>query len=243
MRPAKLRQTYTAIKRKDRSAREAWLRETAPINQADPLGFTLLHYATEEGNLDTTEFLIAQRADVNAATAYGYTPLHYAARHEDTALTQRLLTSGGDPDAEITKGRLRGWKPLHVAYAYEHVEVAALLASRTRDPTDITVKPRQHAIQGPYEIVLAYDSWPHPEQIEPTRRRCPQCGEKAIYRVGYTAEGSGVHADRFELHQCGNCRAKFWETAFRGHMRPWKTLGRYLNPWHPKDPHPEDFGS
>ena len=237
-----MRTQYLEIKREGRSALQAWLADDHSIDQPDKFTFTLLHYAAEDGNVGVSQLLLSQGADVNAQTAYGYTPLHYAARHAEVNLAQILLEAGADPDAQLTKGRLQGWKPLYFAYSYENADVVTLLESCTKILPTESIQPHQHAIRGPYEVVLASDSWPHPAEIQPTRRRCPKCREKAIYNVGYTADGSGLHADRIELFQCGNCRAKFFEqTPLQSRMRNWKALTKsYAD--HRSDPHPDDFG-
>jgi hypothetical protein len=237
-----LLQQHLEIKRGGQPALQTWLEAGQDVDQEDAFGFTLLHYAAEHGNVDVVRWLLSQGANVNAQTAYGYTPLHYAARHAEAKLGHVLLAAGADPNAQLTKGRLRWWKPLYFAYSYESADVVALLKPDTEMSQSRTIEPRQHAIRGPYKVVQAYDSWPHPAEIQPTRRRCPECRERAIYNVGYTADGGGLHADRIELFQCGNCSAKFFEQMpLRGNMRPWKALIKsYAD--HRSDPHPTNFG-
>lgn len=240
MNESDLLQQYREIKRGGLPPLQAWLAAGHPVDQRDPFGYTLLHYAAEDGNLDIARSLLAQGAVVHARTAYGYTPLHYAARRADPAPAATLLAAFADPNAQLTKGRLRWWKPLYFAYSYDSAAVIALLAPHTQMPKSKVIALRQHALRGPYEIVAAYDSWPHPADIEPTPYRCLHCGEQAIYNVGYTADGGGVHADRLELFQCGNCSARFIEqTPLRGALRPWEALKHYD---FRSDPHPTNFG-
>ncbi len=232
-----LHPTYLDLKRAGQPALQAWVDARHNIQQQDQFGFTLLHYAAEDGNLELAQWLLAQGADVNAPTLYGYTPLHYAARHTAAELAQVLLEAGANPNAQLTQGRLRWWKPLYFAYSYESAAVIVLLSPSTRMPKGKVIASQQHALRGPYEIVQAYDSWPHPAEIQPTAYRCLACGEQAIYNVGYTADGGGIHADRLELFQCGNCSAKFFTV--RGDLRPWQQLKAYD---FSSDPHPTNFG-
>lgn len=217
---------------------EALCRAGAVLDVADSWGYTPLHEAVARQEETAVYFLLAQGANVNVASRYGFTPLHLAARAGDVALAQQLLAAGADPTARLSDGRCVGWTALDTAVAYAQEPIITLLTPIS-PPAQTTAG--QHALTGPYRVVQAYDSWPHPAQIEPASGQCPQCGEPMLYNTGYTAEGSGYDAERIELFQCGNCRTKWWQTMSAREYREWSKLGHFIDGRFPRDPFPGDF--
>lgn len=64
---------------------------------SDQFGFTHLHFAAEQGDLELAGELIQHRAMVAASNRTGYTALHYAARKDIVKLIRLLLDHGADP--------------------------------------------------------------------------------------------------------------------------------------------------
>lgn len=217
---------------------ELLLAHGADANAADKQGHTPLHEAVRRRLGTAVNLLLANGADVNAATLFGYTPLHDAARKGSLPLLELLLAAGANPAARLTAGRLQGWTPLDVAMAYGRVRLIPHLAPISPEPV---ASRGQHRLQGVYRVVQAYDTWPRPEQMQATTQTCPDCGEPTLTNTGYTAEGSGYDAERIELFQCSNCRAKWWQTMSARTFHPWSELGHFIDPHFPRDPFPGDF--
>lgn len=81
----------------------------------DENGQTLLHHATDAGDLALSQALVKQGYDVNAAASNGETPLHKAAWHGWVPLVKFLLDKGAKTDSN-TKSKLGPiGTPLHQA--------------------------------------------------------------------------------------------------------------------------------
>jgi ankyrin repeat protein len=77
------------------------------VDTADPRGFTALHVAAQQHELEMMRELLRAGADVNARNIYGNTPLWvavFASKGQGDAI-QLLLAAGADPDALNTSGR------------------------------------------------------------------------------------------------------------------------------------------
>lgn len=60
-------------------------------------GWTPLHYAAMEGNIDIITLLLKHHPEVNAVTSYGVTPLHIAVSMHNEETVRTLLTAGANP--------------------------------------------------------------------------------------------------------------------------------------------------
>lgn len=75
------------------------LRNGASVNAEDSSGYTALHYAVRNAQLQLCEMLLQQGANVNARTRYGQaTALHRAAMHGRIDIVELLLRYGADPN-------------------------------------------------------------------------------------------------------------------------------------------------
>jgi ankyrin repeat protein len=80
--------------------------------------------ATERGDIEQMQGLLAQRVEVNARNPQGWTSLHVAAAGGDIAVVELLLRHGADVNAQSHVGAT----PLDNAITYsQHRAVVALL--------------------------------------------------------------------------------------------------------------------
>ena len=133
-----LRKQYLEIKRDGQPALRAWLDAGKGIHQPDEFGFTLLHYAAEDGNLDVARLLLSQGADVNAQTAYGYTPLHDSVLGNNPDIIQLLLDAGADSAARVERGIHHGHTALEIARIERKEHAIRLLEPISPEPRSLT---------------------------------------------------------------------------------------------------------
>ncbi|CAK9859996.1 unnamed protein product [Sphagnum jensenii] len=69
------------------------------INLKDTSGCTLLHLASQIGDLSLVELLLQHRAEVNITDSQGRTPLHYCILSSKNLCAKLLLTRGSNPGA------------------------------------------------------------------------------------------------------------------------------------------------
>ena len=81
----------------------------ASIKDCTTLGVTLLHIASESGNLELVRLLIREGADVNALDEDGETPLHGAISINNYDIAELLMESGADMSNTTPDGKT----PLH----------------------------------------------------------------------------------------------------------------------------------
>jgi hypothetical protein len=92
----------------------------ALVDREDDYGFTPLHLATGEGQVEIVKFLISAGADVNAKGPYGWTSLHMAAGMNSSEMVAMLITAAADPNLKMELGNT----PLHSAVYLGSIDVA-----------------------------------------------------------------------------------------------------------------------
>lgn len=73
-------------------------------HQTTPEGYTALHLATKEGNLETVKVLLAARANPNAIDFKGQTPLHLASLYRKRDVAGELFKYQADPNIAAFDG-------------------------------------------------------------------------------------------------------------------------------------------
>lgn len=75
------------------------IREGAPLDAFDAIGYAPLHHAVRNGRFEMVRLLLDAGADLNArdAGAGGITPLAVAAAHAAPRMVEFLLQFGADP--------------------------------------------------------------------------------------------------------------------------------------------------
>jgi len=115
------------------------LRNGVPVNQPSHANCTALHWACENGHLETVRVLIQYRADINACNMNDITPVTAAARHGRLEIVQELLSrrasathctsrhSASAPSSSSLSSSSSTAGPLHVASEYGHLHVVHAL--------------------------------------------------------------------------------------------------------------------
>ncbi len=94
-----------AAMRGDAAAVQALLGQGADVNAAQGDGMTALHWAALNGDLKTTNLLLAAKAKTEVVTRLGaYTPLHLASSRGQAAVVARLLEAGSHVAAVTDTG-------------------------------------------------------------------------------------------------------------------------------------------
>jgi ankyrin repeat protein len=93
-----------AVKRQDRAAVTALLKQNADVKAKQPDGATALHWAAHWDDLDVAAQLLRAGADVNAANDFGVTPLSIACTNASAPMVNRLLTAGANPNLALASG-------------------------------------------------------------------------------------------------------------------------------------------
>lgn len=92
---------------------------------------SVLHYAAMMGNSKAIEDLLALGANINLPGNGGQTPLLTAIKSNDQSLeTVRLLVENG---ADVNRGDVSGWTPLHEACSKGDLELVKYLVSKGAD--------------------------------------------------------------------------------------------------------------
>ena len=86
-------------------------------------GYTPLHWASVNGQLETAQLLIEHGADKNAKDHDGLTPLHYTSENGQLKTAKLLIEHGADVKAKGNHGETT----LHWASQYGHLDIAKLL--------------------------------------------------------------------------------------------------------------------
>jgi hypothetical protein len=101
-----------------------------PVDRTDSLGWTALHWAVAQSQIDTARLLLDRAADPDAPDGVGMTPLHWAAMLGRTESVSLLLGRGADRDVRSRYGTTA----LHEA---AHPEVAKVLLEAGADPGSV----------------------------------------------------------------------------------------------------------
>jgi len=86
---------FEAAEQGDLAQVQALLQEDPQLlNAVDDGGYTPLHEAAYNGQIEILDYLIAKGANLNATSASGSTPLHGAAFHGYVKAAERLIEEG-----------------------------------------------------------------------------------------------------------------------------------------------------
>jgi ankyrin repeat protein len=78
----------------------------APVDAADDLGYTALHWACDKGHAAAASLLLTRGADPNLTDETGSAPIHLAVAGEHVAVVRALAEHGGtDVNAQDEDGR------------------------------------------------------------------------------------------------------------------------------------------
>ncbi|XP_013410662.1 ankyrin repeat domain-containing protein 49 [Lingula anatina] len=80
-------------------------KDASLIQAVDKDGYTPLHRAAYNGEMDVVKILLSQGADVNAQTKDGWQPIHSAARWNQVEVVSLLLQNGGNINAQTNGGQ------------------------------------------------------------------------------------------------------------------------------------------
>ncbi|XP_077288006.1 uncharacterized protein LOC143912590 [Arctopsyche grandis] len=101
------------------------------VNETNAGGWTALHYAVNNGDLDTASVLINNNADVNLRTVFGRnSALHIAATKGYDNIVAALLSANAK--VKLKNGTRR--TPLHVAVEENHLNIVRLLLQAGSNP-------------------------------------------------------------------------------------------------------------
>lgn len=98
---------------------------TSFVNYGDDTGWTALHHAAQNGNLDIADELVRHHANVRQMNSDGCTPLHIAAEFDNADMVQFLLRLA--PDVVNQKDTWFGWAPMHYAAQNGNMDIANML--------------------------------------------------------------------------------------------------------------------
>lgn len=93
------------------------------VNLRDPRGFTALHHAAADDEVDLVRALLAAGATVDPQLEEGLTPLHLAAAWESVEVARLLLAAGADPRRRTDRGET----PLDLAEHKDPILIIPLL--------------------------------------------------------------------------------------------------------------------
>ncbi|XP_077590151.1 caskin-1 isoform X4 [Stigmatopora nigra] len=100
------------------------------VNFQDTDGFSPLHHAALNGNLELITLLLESQAAVDIRDQKGMRPLHYAAWQGKAEPMKMLLKSGSSVNVQSDEGQI----PLHHAAQHGHYDVSEMLLQHQSNP-------------------------------------------------------------------------------------------------------------
>uniref|UniRef100_A0A3B4C9L0 CASK interacting protein 1 n=1 Tax=Pygocentrus nattereri TaxID=42514 RepID=A0A3B4C9L0_PYGNA len=100
------------------------------VNFQDTDGFSALHHAALNGNLELISLLLESQAMVDIRDQKGMRPLHYAAWQGRSEPMKLLLKSGSSVNGQSDEGQI----PLHLAAQHGHYDVSEMLLQHQSNP-------------------------------------------------------------------------------------------------------------
>ncbi|KAM8823997.1 caskin-1 isoform 2-T2 [Synchiropus picturatus] len=100
------------------------------VNFQDTDGFSPLHHASLNGNLELINLLLESQAAVDIRDQKGMRPLHYAAWQGKAEPMKMLLKSGSSVNGQSDEGQI----PLHLAAQHGHYDVSEMLLQHQSNP-------------------------------------------------------------------------------------------------------------
>ena len=99
------------------------------VNTRSISGSTLLHFASLNGSLVNSQYLLDNRANPNVRNNFGETPLHWATRGGHLHVVSLLATAGTDVHEEDNDGNTA----VHWAAEYDYPHIISFLAEKGAD--------------------------------------------------------------------------------------------------------------
>ncbi|XP_044037195.1 caskin-1 isoform X7 [Siniperca chuatsi] len=100
------------------------------VNFQDTDGFSPLHHAALNGNLELITLLLESQAAVDIRDQKGMRPLHYAAWQGKAEPMKMLLKSGSSVNSQSDEGQI----PLHLSAQHGHYDVSEMLLQHQSNP-------------------------------------------------------------------------------------------------------------
>ncbi|KAG1968312.1 caskin-1 [Pimephales promelas] len=100
------------------------------VNFQDTDGFSPLHHAALNGNVEVISLLVDSQALVDIRDQKGMRPLHYAAWQGKSEPMKLLLKSGSSVNGQSDEGQI----PLHLAAQHGHYDVSEMLLQHQSNP-------------------------------------------------------------------------------------------------------------
>ncbi|XP_034045645.1 caskin-1 isoform X3 [Thalassophryne amazonica] len=100
------------------------------VNFQDTDGFSPLHHAALNGNLELINLLLESQAAVDIRDQKGMRPLHYAAWQGKAEPMKMLLKSGSSVNGQSDEGQI----PLHLSAQHGHYDVSEMLLQHQSNP-------------------------------------------------------------------------------------------------------------
>uniref|UniRef100_A0A7N5ZXK0 CASK interacting protein 1 n=1 Tax=Anabas testudineus TaxID=64144 RepID=A0A7N5ZXK0_ANATE len=100
------------------------------VNFQDTDGFSPLHHAALNGNVELISLLLESQAAVDIRDQKGMRPLHYAAWQGKAEPMKMLLKSGSSVNGQSDEGQI----PLHLSAQHGHYDVSEMLLQHQSNP-------------------------------------------------------------------------------------------------------------